>query len=315
VVEGYGGEGGGEVEGLGQRGFLETHRHLRSSYRFRFLGTDDRSAYRVEMGGVKTCMNLDFIRQTWCGESPPPPLPEKIPVGDHEQPLDGSTTPPSSTDTTTTTTTGRTREKKVKRKRINRAKVNAIILSDLAGDLDRLPLPGKHLGFTKDCCIHRVFGADLMEALPESSYFSYNRRGGVIEIANAWLLFMNFGVGKFYKKYTNKFLLGGRQLTFTMPSNHAFFQCRTDASSDDDGDAMEATTGVVGYNFKPILLFIRGSTKEKFFFCGDCKYVTHTGIEDGDRADLILEVLQFDKIQRDDDQIGYLDIVTAHSSE
>jgi len=277
--------------------FIKNHQHVQTSYRFLYLETDDQNAYRVEMGGVKTCMNLKFVRQTWPGhKEESPPLPEKISMSELRLAA------PS---------VERNKEKKVKnKKRITRSKANAIILSDLSGDLDKLPLPGTYLGFTKDSCIHRVFGKSLIDALPERSYLSYNRRGGVIEIANAWLLFMNFGVGKFYKKYTNKFLVGGRQLTFTMPSSHAFFQSTLRTPSIDN--KVELTYNDMDIGCKPILLFIRGSTKEKFFFCGNCNYVMHAEIEDENRTDVILEVVQFDEIKRDDDQIGYLDIVALH---
>jgi len=122
-----------------------------------------------------------------------------------------------------------------------------------------------------------------MDALPETSYLRYNRRGGVIEIGNAWLLFVNFGVGRTFHKYRNEFKDGGRQVTFvvnlTRYEDSALLQ-----------NLLLPETSVI-YR-KHVLLFIRGSTNDKFLYCGTVTHFSHL-----EQEGLVNVVLQLDDFE------------------
>jgi len=116
----------------------------------------------------------------------------------------------------------RSRKEKRAAKKAFRSSVRtkSVNLITIPGDLDSVPSPGTFLGYTKDSCIHRVLGSRFMDALPEGTRLGYNRRGGVFQLRNAWILFINLAGGVQVGKYRNDFINDGKQITFTVnPSN------------------------------------------------------------------------------------------------
>ena len=74
------------------------------------------------------------------------------------------------------------------------------------------------------------------------------------------------------------------------------------------------------YYKKPILFFIRASTKDKFMFCGKAKYFQHEE-KDDDLIDLVLELTNFEDLVHhgnssdDVSSASYMNIVTFRLSQ
>ena len=270
--------------------FFKKHSYLRTSYRFQILSDEGNTAYRVPMGSIKTALKIKFARQIWPTFKQSPQLPEVIPLHEAAQ--------------MTATRAIQNKEKKVIKDK--RTKRNPISVSILTGDLSNLPTPGITLGYTKESVIERIVRRQVIEALPEDAYLQYNRRGGIIELGNCFLLFVNFGVGRIHHKYRNEFLQGGKQVTFTINQGRY-----------DDGELFQSLLtpeDEAMYYKKPVLFFIRASTRDKFMFCGNVKYAQHEE-KDGDLIDLVLDLKNFDALvassmeSDDDDTITYMKIV------
>ena len=277
--------------------FLIKKSHLQQSYRYVFM--EDNAAYRVPMGSIKTSMGVRVARQMWGTFKSVPDFPEVIPLHEQKNKMQSRKSNGAKESIA---------EKKVKIKR------NAVNLGMLTADLDNLPVVGQILGYTKDSCIERVLGKQILTSLPEESYLRYNRRGGVIEIANAWLLFINFGVGRVYHKYRNEFLDNGKRITFTVsPARYEdsdLLQTLMASSNDGEGEFWNSTG-----DRKSVLLFIRGSKREKFSFCGECEYSAH--IEKGDLVDLLLKLKHYDALSkkgRNGEASVYMDVVARNTS-
>ena len=152
---------------------------------------------------------MRLARQLWpTFRKKTPPLPDKIPL--HE--LKMNTSPRDKSD-----------KQRKRKERIPRQKRNPIDLTLLLGHLLGLPSPGIKLGYTKESCISRVIREEVLNSLPKDSYLKYNRRGGIIEIGNAWLLFVNFGVGRSHHKYRNEFLDEGRRVSTSRSKSFIYF--------------------------------------------------------------------------------------------
>ena len=178
----------------------------------------------------------------------------------------------------------------------------------MTGDLTNLPLPGTTLGYTKESVIERVVRKQVIESLPEGAYLQYNRRGGIIELGNIFLLFVNFGVGRVHHKYRNEFLNNGKHVTFTI-----------NQSRYEDGELLQTLLtppDEAMYYRKSVLFFIRASTKDKFMFCGKAKYLQHEE-KQGDLIDLVLELTSFDdlvhhsNLNSNGDNMTYMTIVES----
>ena len=80
-------------------------------------------------------------------------------------------------------------------------------------------------------------------------------RGGIIEIGNCWMLFVNIIVGRFHEKYQNEFHHRGKLVTFTINPS----RCK-------DGELLQnlLIPEVSSMSRKSVFLFMRGSNKEKF---------------------------------------------------
>jgi hypothetical protein len=273
--------------------FLRKNAGMHSSYRFTLLEDNGDCSYDIPMGSIKTSyMDLKLARQMWPTlKKDAPAMPEKIPLYERDIPSASTTS----------------KEPKVKKPREWKVKKNAIELTLLSGDLDNLPLAGLELGYTKESCIEHVVKKDVIDNLPENSYLRYNRRGGIVEIGNCWMLFVNFGVGKIHTKYQNLFLEGAKKVTFTInPSRY------------EDGELLQnllIPEDSVMYR-KPVLLFMRGSTKGKFIHCGQCKCDSHRINEENDLVNLVLELKQFEDLKKDidGDISAYMQIASENFS-
>ena len=281
--------------------FFNKKSHLQQSYRYLFVKDD--AAYRISLGSIKTSMGIRVARQVWGTFKTVPDLPEVIPLQEQTQHVLQSSTKREAK-----------KEAKKKTERYVKAKRNPINLDVLTGDLDNLPVVGQILGYTKDSCIERVLGNQILNSLPEESHLKFNRRGGVIEVANAWLLFVNFGVGRVYHKYRNEFLDNGKKITFTVsPTRYEdsdLLQSLIASSNDGKGEFWNSSLAR-----KSVLLFIRGSTKEKFTFCGECKYSAHE--EKGDLVDLLLELKNYDALfekGHDGEPSVYMNVVAQNTA-
>jgi Ribonuclease D len=280
--------------------FLCKEHSLQMSFRFTHLEDVGNHSYKVEMGSIKTSyMDRRFARQAWpTFNKNPPDFPRKL----SEQELQlARIKRPTKMDSNGAT------KKDTTKSDAPRNRKNAIELNQLTSDLSNLPNPGEMLGYTKDSCIARVLRNEVMDALPENSYLRYNRRGGVIEIGNAWLLFVNFGVGRTFHKYRNEFKDDGQLITFILQLNRyedcALFQnLRIHEKS--------------SMYRKHVLLFIRGSSNDKFLYCGSVRHHSHF-----DQEDLVNVVLQLDDFEtltshtaNPDDIPIYSQIVASQSS-
>ena len=271
--------------------FLRKNAGVQTSYRFTFLEDRGDRSYNIPMGSLKTSyMDLKLARQTWPTlNKKPPALPEKVL---HEQNAVHS---------------ANRKEPKVKKPREWKLKKNAIELTVLSVDLRHLPEAGMELGYTKESCIEHIVKKEVIDALPEDSYLRYNRRGGIVELGNCWMLFVNFGVGKIHSKYENLFLEGAKQVTFTInPSRY------------EDGELLQNLLIQEGLGMyrKAVLLFIRGSTTGKFLSCGECICDYHQVNEDNDLVNLVLELKQFEALKKDvDGEIStYMRLVSENLS-
>jgi hypothetical protein len=290
------------IQSLGGEGgrFLCKEHNLQMSFRFTHLEDADNNAYKVEMGSIKTSyMDRKLARQAWPTFSKNlPDVPRKISI--QERQLARMIRPNKMHCNGAT-------KKDVNKNDAPRIRKNAIELNQLTGDLSNLPSPGKMLGYTKESCIARVLRNEVMDALPENSYLRYNRRGGVIEIGNAWLLFVNFGVGRTFHKYRNEFRDGGRQVTFTVnPSRYEDSALLQNLLISDSSSIYR----------KHVLLFIRGSTNDKFVYCGSVTH--HSHVEHEDLVNVVLQLDDFETLApstEDPDGIPiYSQIVTSQSS-
>ena len=145
-----------------------------------------------------------------------------------------------------------------------KSKKKGISLKNIPGDLNNLPPVGSLIGYTKDSCVDRTVGKSVVNSIAQDFGFRYNRWGGIIEMQNCFLLFVNCnGLSKDWK-YNNQFFDGGRQISFS-----------ANAEKDQeipflhDLGALEAS-GLVSEDAKTILLFARPNSNSKYLYCGRC---------------------------------------------
>jgi hypothetical protein len=265
--------------------FLQKEGNLQISYRFTHIGIDDESSYKVEMGSLKRSFHGGKLaRQSWpTFYKNPPNLPRVAPAREHK--IATCKKNPNADQGLL---------QAAKKLESQKSRKTAIDLTQLTGDLRGLPTPGQEIGYTKESCIMRVLRTEIMETFPDNSYLRYNRRGGIIEIGNAWLLFVNFGVGRSFHKYRNDFREGGRLVTFTV-----------NPARNEDSDLLQnlfISENCFMYR-KAVLLFIRGSTNDKFTYCGSVSYCSHE--ENEDLVNVVLELDDFKALHRvDSDEIS-----------
>jgi len=282
---------------------IKKHPHLLSSHRFIIIGQDlpdmtENMLYRVPMGSVKSVLQLKIARQVWPTKTEAPSLPEQIPLIDiNSHKRDG-------------------RERDVMKKdiltNVRTLKPKRILLRKISGDLQYLPEAGIRLGYTKDSCIERMLGKKLMNSLPSNFHLTFNRRGGIVELSNAWALFINFGTSQVYGKYSNQFLGIGKQVTFTVDAKRSqdedLLHCLLASGRFIDKSSIHESL------LKDAFLFLRSSTKERFMFCGKCKC---TGFSvKGNLVDLVLELYEYQnlKVSSLEGNSPYLDMVMNNNN-
>lgn len=243
------------IAGLYNGQFFKVHRQLQSSLRFTPIPPDRQesfSSYEVPMGAVKNYLEKPIVRQRWPTGSEIPPPPRTMDEGEKHQ-------------------TAETRRKKIKSNgskslKLTKAERKAarIVLKDIPGNLANLPMPGIHLGYTKDSCVDRVVGHNFLNTLPAKAFLSFQRRGGVVQTSNAFLIFCNFNGGPTYGRYENEFSEGGRYLKFSITP------IRGGPRGLDELDLYEYVSESFASRDMKILLFARPSSKSKFIYCGEC---------------------------------------------
>jgi len=264
--------------------------NLCDCYRFTILESlDDGYALRVISGGVRTSMGIKIARQIWPIHKAAPSTPEKFRLSREITMF-------------TSRKNNQTKEQDKKLPTISKVKRKALMLSDLNADFSKLPPAGITIGYTKDSCIERLVGKDFFKSLPDDTYLKYNRRGGVLELKNAFLLFINFQFNQSYSKYRNEFLGQGEMITFSVePKSN---KCQ-------DGHLLKNLyLAKDDESRKEVFVFIRGSSRHKFLFCGQGFYVSHA--INGDLVDLILELESFEEMKHYDDESSYMSILSEH---
>jgi hypothetical protein len=261
--------------------FFHVHMTSRSSVRYTFLENDSGPGFvhEVPMGCVKEYMSKKVARQCWPTEMDPPALPrrqlvaEEPMVEEHNRKMKKCYT---------------AIHKKVRNKA---PRPKPVKLSAIPGNHDNLPIPGTYMGYTKDSCVKRVVGHNLINSLPEGTYIGFNRRSGVVATENSWILFVNFGGSLTYGKYSTEFAGGGRQLTFSVnPEKYderSLFEFVSESLERRDAAATTPPKN-------KIILFARPSTQSKFIFCGLCECSKKTA-NDGS-VDLLLDLVDFEEL-------------------
>lgn len=277
IVERYGGQ------------FFSVHSNLFCNVRYVLVQetktgnqSNEEVVWNVPMGNVRKTLGLHIARQCWPSNQPTPPLPRLMVLNQNRT---------------------------SKKERAHAAKVSLdngttrpkpIALKTLIGDLSNLPIPGISLGYTKDSCAERVLGHTFMNTIPKGTHIGFNRRSGVIETKNAFLIFCNFGAGSLEMKKFHEgkqfrgsaFSGGGRFLSFHVNPS------RKNGSERVMADFVKESLSSFCKNEdeKVILLFARNGSSSKYIYCGYCHCVEYTTADDGDRLDLNLELLNYNTL-------------------
>jgi len=239
------------------RRFANITKTLRQSVRYTCLDIVDAESedilissetrrYSIQMGGIREHLSHRIARQCWPTGSMIPDLPT-IKVFDPAR---------------AAAKDRMKKERKSNRTKRKKKEFKSRKLSTIPAKLDDLPRPGTPMGYTKWSCAEPVIGQDFIESLPDDTNIAFPGRGGVIEMQNAWLLFINFG-GFQTNKYCNEFREGGRTITFSVSASRNFRVLETVVKPT---DSRRATT------LKKLLLFARPDSRDTFINCGVCEY-------------------------------------------
>jgi hypothetical protein len=255
--------------------FFSTHGSLVSSVRFIFLKDDDPSQskykYHVPMGRISNLFSKTIARQSWPSHQDEPDLPKRVLVISR----------PSKKE--------RAHRRKIGLTTAGGKKPKPMQLKDIMGNLDNLPIPGITLGYTKDSCVNRVVGHEFTNSLPEGTYIGFNRRSGVCETSNAWIIFCNFGGSRTNEgRISSGFLRKGKEFKFTLnPKNF-----HGKSSEKTLCDFLSSQNGTSFDHDRKILLFARESTRSKYTYCGFCECL---GLfpKEGGPVDLLLDLRNY----------------------
>ncbi len=271
VVGGYNGQ------------FFKIHSCLQSSIRYTKVDpAKENFVYDVSMGSIKTILGKEFARQCWASPHEAPAPPKLIPAQDILE------------------TSGPTRKERVHLRKVGdkvgSKRPKPVELKTLAGNLENLPIPGITLGYTKESCVFRVVGHRLLNTFPDGTYIGFNRRAGVVETTNAWIVFCNFGTRSaiepnMYRESYSDFYDGGRHLSFRLNPN-AKSGCSSEASL---YRHLMSRIEQEKDNGKKIILFARGGTKSKYLYCGLCECIKATPLDSGSTS-VLFNLLQFDEL-------------------
>ena len=275
LVEGYNGQ------------FFKIHSHLLSNIRYRQIGPPpENQIYNIPMGTIKRLLGQQFVRQCWPSTEDEPGAPRLVPI----HVVDKKHTEVPIMDV------GEKCEKRPK----------AVQLKTLAGNLGNLPIPGVTLGFTKDSCVLRVIGHRLMNTLPEGTRVGFNRKAGVVETSNAWILFCNFESKADSVKTYSQFFEGGRHLSFRLNPN-----AQSGKSSESGLYRQVMGPRAKRDDNKRIVLFVREGTRSKYVYCGFCKCLETSEMDDGGTR-VLFELLDYDELIGETRIASdFVDLVTA----
>ncbi|CAB9522202.1 Ankyrin repeat [Seminavis robusta] len=273
--------------------FFAVHANLRSNLQYTFLdkSVPDEIArngedwvWHVPMGSLRHTLvpGRYMARQCWplLGDTPEPPRPATMEV-------DCSSARKGNKENSKLGSNGRRKPKPIQ-------------LSSLAGNLDNLPIPGTTLGYTKDSCVSRVVGHMFINTLPDGTTIGYNRRSGVVEMNNAWILFCNFG-GNVTKSnyYLSDFSKHGRHLRFNVNPERQNGKSSERTLMNYIARGSNRATSKQLQDNKTILLFARDGTSSKYMYCGSCRCIDYTVQEENVSVDLHLELENYEELVGD----------------
>lgn len=151
-----------------------------------------------------------------------------------------------------------------------------------------------------------VLGHEFMAKIPETTHIGFNRRSGVAETKNAWLLFCNFGMNisssctpPLLQSHPSEFSEGGQYLTFKLKAKQKNVKSSEKAlwdhilSSAARKEKLEYTESL---SSKDILLFARGGQTKKYIYCGFCRCDKYAVNKSANSVDLVLELLDYQDI-------------------
>ena len=288
--------------------FFAVHCKLRTNLRYIYLDDDavdhrspeakkngEESAWNVPMGRVhRAFSSRQIARQSWPSGQATPPLPKRVAGID---------------------TNDKSRVTKKEKAHLNKVggekgakKPKPLQLRTIAGNLDNLPIPGITLGYTKDSCVSRVVGHEFMNTLPEGTHIGFNRRSGVVETKNAWIIFCSFGGNKPKDHMRGStFSDCGQHLIFnlnptrengrsseTTLTNYILKSSSKEQLSSSSNNNKSKADEVPEYK-KNILLFARDGTASQYMYCGRCRCSEYT-MNRKSSCDLKLELLDHDQL-------------------
>jgi ankyrin repeat protein len=295
VIEGYNGR------------FFNVHKNLLSTIRYLPVEPcEDGYAYQIAYGSIKSSLGKAFARQSWPTEMKlDPPEPPKL-VQVQQIPNDDLST----------TTTSKKEWADLRKMGADAAgnipkRPKPIPLKNLSGNLDNLPMPGMSLGYTKESCAFRVVGHELFKTIPEGTYIGFNRRAGVAETSNAWILFCNFGGDRVFSRFSDN----GRKLSFRVNSTSQSGRS-SEASLYRQMVSSSLPLALQESDEKTqILLFARESTRTKYLYCGLCT-CTDVITLDEHTAGLVLKLEDYEELMDEKSRTSsdFEDLVTASRS-
>ena len=227
------------------------------------------------MGGVRHSLSKPVARQCWPSQQPEPPLPSRTIV-----------------DPTKISKKEKAHLAKVENANGNH-KPKPIQLKTISANLNNLPIPGITLGYTKESCAERVVGHEFMNTLPEGTHIGFNRRSGVVETNNAWIIFCNFGGNA-----DRNFHMGRHSSDFSKGGRHLTFQVNPQRQNGKSSEKTLADYVLYKSDGKSILLFARDGTASKYTFCGSLRCIDYK-VESSASVDLTFELLNYDDLVGD----------------
>ena len=270
-----------------KRDFFSKYPHLLVSWRFTFLdevhikaSLSHRSGYSVANGTMRNLLSVWYAKQTWQTGKDEPPLPTPIPVDLQLDQLEVREEKEANKEASKQKTKSQRQEKRKKKP----LKLVSVLT-------ETLPQPGQYLGYTKESCILELLSQSVKSSLEDDFYLGFNRRGGIVQMKDAWLLFVNFGGDKEKRKFANKFSGRGRFMSFSI-------------SPRKDLDGLFYDYVSVGYHGQDnsnlpvdtkLLLFARPDNGSEYIFCGECKCVGEEASIIGG-IDLLLEMKSFEEL-------------------
>jgi hypothetical protein len=254
---------------------------LRQSSRMTYLFAEEaynRSIrYRVVSGHDKTQLGTRYCQQSWPTGTCAPEMPSRV-------------------ETSKTSCNSKARVSGKKPTRLQLRQKKGISLNQLsAAGLAELPQVGTRIGYSRDSCVEAILGRSVINSLPDDFRLRYNRRGGIISLRNAWLLFISSLFGDRNWKYDNKMSDGGRTIDFAVDTERGVRE--TDLPFMYDLGFYDNSLDYVP-TVKPnrtIFLFMRRNSGSKYLYCGRCAS-TEWSFSDNGMFNVKLSLLEADEL-------------------